>query len=212
LCAGTGSRLGLSVTKALIKINETMLIQYHLNRLSADFDLVFVVVGFQLKEVIINSKDYWENIVYVINHSYSSKGPGHSLFLAVKYINNSIFVLDCDLIISRKSYLECLRLKHEFLGVSENRSNNPITVKLNNDKVISFDKSFSDSVTFEIERKDLEWTGPLNIHSSKIKSTDGQIFELLENLLPMSMFKVNAFDIDTMSDYVYAQQVFRNYQ
>ena len=212
LCAGTGSRLGLSVTKALLKINELTLIGYHLTRLTADFDLVFVVVGFQSQDVILNSKFYGENIVYVLNRSYAIKGPGHSLYLATKYIDNKILVFDCDLVISKNSYYDCLRMNFEFIGCADKKSSSPVTVRLSDNKVIAFEKTLIYSRNTSTDRSLLEWTGPLKIHTSKVKDTGGQVFELLESLLPIDLLRVDAFDIDTMSEYIYAQKVFKEYQ
>ena len=58
-CAGIGSRLGLNKVKCLVEINGKSLISWQLDQL-IDFDIVFVVIGFQSEDVIkhIEKEDY----------------------------------------------------------------------------------------------------------------------------------------------------------
>ena len=59
-CAGTGNRLGLGTTKALVEIEGKPLIIHHLEKLKDEKD-IRVVVGFQAEKVIRVVNEYRRN-------------------------------------------------------------------------------------------------------------------------------------------------------
>ena len=68
-CAGIGSRLGLGLTKALVKINGQSLISLQL-KMFKDVEDVRIVVGFQANDIIEEVLKYRKDVVFVFNHRY----------------------------------------------------------------------------------------------------------------------------------------------
>jgi choline kinase len=82
-CAGTGSRLGLAKTKALITIGNKTLISYQLE-LFKDVEDLRIVVGFQANDVINEVLKCRKDVIFVYNHNYFETKTGASFYLGAK--------------------------------------------------------------------------------------------------------------------------------
>jgi len=202
-CAGRGSRLGLSTTKALIKFREKALIQWHLERTS-EIEDVRVVVGFQARDVIESAQIVRKDVIYVFNHDYFSTGAGFSLFLGSKYANEFTIAWDGDLIVHHGDIERCLAFQGEFLGVSPRVTNDAVRAILDIDEALV--TSFSRQGDYPFE-----WSGPSKFRTINIRDVSGHVFEGLNERLPLPALIVRAFDIDTPEDYEFAKRNARSY-
>ena len=74
-CAGIGSRLGLGLTKALLKINGRSLISLQLE-LFKDVEDLRIVVGFQANDIIEEVLKYRSDVTFIFNHRYFETKTG----------------------------------------------------------------------------------------------------------------------------------------
>ncbi len=189
-CAGIGSRLGLAQTKALLNIEGKSLIAWQLG-LFKDIEDIRIVVGFQAKAVIKEVLKYRKDAIFVYNHNYFETKTGASFYLGAKDANEYVIEYDGDLLVHPDDIKKCL-VEEEYIAYSEKTSDEAVFVRTDEQgNVLSFSKKDGD----------YEWTGPACIKKSKLKYSTGNVFNQLEEHLPMKGIKIRAQDIDTYEDY-----------
>lgn len=189
-CAGIGSRLGLAKTKALLNIEGKSLIAWQLE-LFKDVEDIRIVVGFQAKAVIKEVLKYRKDAIFVYNHNYFETKTGASFYLGAKDANEYVIEYDGDLLVHPDDIKKCL-VEEEYIAYSEKTSDEAVFVRTDEQgNVLSFSKKDGD----------YEWTGPACIKKSKLKYSTGNVFNQLEEHLPMKGIKIRAQDIDTYEDY-----------
>jgi hypothetical protein len=98
---------------------------------------------------------------------------------------------DGDLLVHPNDIKRCLEID-EYIAYSDKTSTEAVFVKTDEDgNVLAFSRS----------EGDYEWTGPASIKRDKVKYTSGNVFNQLEEYLPMKGIKIRACDIDTYEDY-----------
>ncbi len=190
-CAGIGSRLGLSTTKALIDFNGRSLISYQLELLK-DVENIRVVVGFQANDVIKEVLKYRKDAIFVFNHNYFETKTGASYYLGAKDGNEFAIEYDGDLVVHPDDMKMLLEQESEWIAYSDKTSDDGIFVKTN---------SIGDVLAFSTELGNYEWTGPCCIRKEKVKYSPNHVYNQLEPYLPMRGIKIRAYDIDTYDDY-----------
>jgi choline kinase len=189
-CAGIGSRLGLATTKALIKIEGKSLIAWQLE-LFKEVEDIRIVIGFQANDVITEVLKYRKDVIFVYNHNYFDTKTGASFYLGSKHANEYVIEYDGDLLLHPDDVKHCLDAG-EFIGYSEKISDEAVFVRTN---------EIGDVLSFSRTHGDYEWTGPACIKRDKLKYTSENVFNQLEEYLPMKGLKLKACDIDTYQDY-----------
>ena len=197
--AGIGSRLGLSKTKVLLKINKNSLLKWHLNNFKNIEDLR-IVIGYQSNEVIKETLKYRKDILFVYNHDYFYTKTGYSYYLGAKYANRYVIEWDGDLIVNPK-YVNKLLIQKEYVAGSKILSENPVFLEVVKNKVINF----SDT------NGNFEWSGPCCLKKEKIIKHKGNVFEILKPYLPIEFKKIEAMDIDTYEDYKNAKKLLKDF-
>ncbi len=190
-CAGVGARLGLGMTKALIKIAGKPLIQWQLELFKEVEDLR-IVVGYQAKHIMDEVLKTRKNVVFINNHNYFETKTGASLYLGAKDAREYVVAWDGDLLVHPDDIADCLAPGVEYVGYSDISSDDAMFVHT--------DKN-GDVVRFSRQNGDYEWTGPACIRKDKLAYTSENVFNQFENYLPMRGLKVRAMDIDTYDDY-----------
>ena len=108
LSAGQGKRLRPltdSMPKALLKINNTTLLERHLTALQEyGFHDIIIVVGFHKDSIynLIAGKDFRLNISFVENEIFHKTRSSYSLWLALQNCEDSIIFMDADLFYEMK--------------------------------------------------------------------------------------------------------------
>lgn len=190
-CAGIGSRLGLAKTKALITIEGKSLIAWQLELLQNVED-VRIVIGFQAKDVVDEVLKYRKDVIFVYNHNYFDTKTGASFYLGAKNANEYVIEYDGDLLVHPDDLKMCLACNEEYAAYSDKISDDGIYVKTGvNGDILSFSK----------QEGDYEWTGPLGIKKEKVKFSSCNVYNQIEEYLPMRGMKIRACDIDTYPDY-----------
>jgi len=193
-CAGTGSRLGLSMTKALIKIQDQSLISLQLKQLSSWSD-IRVVVGYQASDVIKEARAVNPNVIFVYNHDYFHTLTGASFFLGARHGKFLSIAWDGDLLVHPKDMPSVFECNEEFIGSSSIVSDEPVFVKVDSKMMV---RSFSRS------QGDYEWVGPAGIYRDKVVYNKENIYNIFEKHLPIKCLFIESRDIDTYDDYLRA--------
>lgn len=189
-CAGMGTRLGIGSTKALVHLCGTPLIIRLLENLK-DYDDIRIVVGYQADKVIKLVNEYRKDIMYVFNYDYESTGPAASMSKALVSVRENVIVLDGDLVVNPLDFRTFLNYQGECIPYSLKTSDEPITVRVEDQKVINFlDKD-----------SEYEWPGMLKIKRENLSRGQGYIYEVLNPLLPFPTICLRTRSIDTQDDY-----------
>lgn len=190
-CAGMGTRFGIGVTKALVDIAGKPLIIRQLEMLNKVKD-VRIVVGFQAEKVIDLVKNYRSDIMFAFNNDYKTTGTGASLSKGMINANEYIVALDGDLLVHPNDMAMVLDSQYECIGGGTPTTDNPVLMTLDkDDRVIEFSR----------DRGELEWTGLAQIKSSRLKSGDGHVYQMIEPLLPIKAVRIRTREVDTVNDY-----------
>lgn len=200
-CAGIGSRLGLATTKALINIEGRSLISWQLDMFK-EIEDIRIVVGFQANDVINEVLKYRRDVIFAYNHNYFETKTGASFYLGARHANEYVIEYDGDLLVHPEDMKELLETEGEYIAYADKMSDDAVYVKVN---------SIGDVLAFSRENGDFEWTGPACIRKNKVKYNSGNVFNQLENYLPMRGIKIRACDIDTYNDYQRAVDIVKEW-
>ncbi|MBA0180426.1 HAD-IB family phosphatase [Pectobacterium carotovorum] len=201
-CAGIGSRLGLSKTKALIEFNGKTLIELQLSWFS-DVEDIRVVVGFQYSDVIHAALNVRSDVIFVFNHDYFHNKTGASLYLGSKTANEYVIAWDGDLIVHPEDMARCINYDGEYVGCSSLISDDPVLVNVD---------EYGCVTSFSLDKGNYEWSGPACLLRDKIKFSDQNVFDQINEYLPLPALVIRARDIDTYADYVNAKAFFEEWE
>jgi HAD superfamily phosphoserine phosphatase-like hydrolase len=199
--AGLGSRLGLGLTKALMKINGRSLISWQLN-LFRDVEDLRIVIGFQARDVIEEVCKYRKDVIFCYNHRYFETKTGASFYLGARHANAYVMEWDGDLLVHPDDLKQILALEGEFLCYAEKSSEEAVWVRTDGNGYVH---------AFSRDSGDWEWTGPVCINKEHLSYSADNVFNIIERVLPIRGVKVQAFDIDTYHDYQLVQEKTRDW-
>ena len=201
-CAGIGSRLGLGLTKALVKINGRSLISWQLE-LFKDVEDVRIVVGFQANDIIEEVLKYRQDVVFIFNHRYFETKTGASFYLGARHANEYILEWDGDLLVHPEDVKKILTIDDEYICYADITSEDAVFVKTDeNGNVLQFSR----------EEGDYEWTGPACIKKENLFYCTQNVYNMFEPYLPMKGIKVRAYDIDTYNDYIRVSEIIKDWK
>lgn len=200
-CAGIGSRLGLGLTKALLKINGRSLISWQLEQFSEVED-IRIVVGFQAKSIIEEVLRIRKDVTFVFNHLYFETKTGASFYLGAKDARDDIIEWDGDLLVHPDDVKTILNTEGEFICYSDITSDGAVFCKTDEDGNV---------LAFSRENGDYEWTGPACIKKSNLTYSSNNVYNIFERVLPMKGMKIRAYDIDTYNDYKRVSEITKHW-
>ncbi|WP_065219907.1 MULTISPECIES: phosphocholine cytidylyltransferase family protein [Butyricimonas] len=201
-CAGIGSRLGLGLTKALVKINGRSLISWQLE-LFKDVEDVRIVVGFQANEIIEEVLKYRKDVIFIFNHHYFETKTGASFYLGARHANEYILEWDGDLLVHPDDVKKILNTEGEFVCYADITSEDAVFVKTDEDGNV---------LQFSRDEGDYEWTGPACIKKENLFYCTQNVYNLFEPYLPMKGMNVRAYDIDTYNDYLRVSEIVKDWK
>ncbi|MGA2470384.1 MAG: NTP transferase domain-containing protein [Solirubrobacteraceae bacterium] len=200
-CAGEGRRLGVGKTKALVSVLGRPIIDWHM-RMLRDVEDVVVVVGHQAHEVVEAVSPWRSDVIFAINHAYSTTGTAASLALGCAGAQGDVISLDGDLLVDPAYFAGFLAEDTPpCLGVAPRTTTDAVLVE------ISGVGEHRTANSFSYETGGLEWTGLLRVPAELVleahdrHATSGHVFEMLSPHLPLAVRDVNAREIDTADDY-----------
>lgn len=206
-CAGTGSRLGLGTTKALVEILGHPLIYWQLALLNS-VDDIRVVVGHDAPKVIEVVRRLRPNAMFVFNHEFRSTGTAASLASALRGTASDaeILSLDGDLLVEPQDLAYFLEHTGARLGLIDTISSDPVFAICDDTdtSVIGFTRA-------EPPGKQFEWSGLCRLPAADLKRSVEEglsrrhVFEMLAQRLPIPFRIIEAREIDTPQDFARAE-------
>jgi choline kinase len=188
--AGLGSRMGLDVPKALLTVAGRPLIAWQLALLD-DVPDVRVVIGYRAAEVADLVFDLRPDAMVVLNHRFASSGTASSLMRGAAGLpTDAVVSLDCDLVVHPEDLWHFINADADVLGVVPVQSTEPVFVGVGDGVALDFVRSPAPNA--------LEWSGLVRFDPSHpgLGSTQGHVFELIRNLLPMPVRHIRAREVD----------------
>lgn len=192
--AGIGSRLGMGLTKALVRIAGKPLIAWQLELLS-DVEDVRIVVGYQAEQVMEEALLWRKNVSFFFNPDFLSTGPAQSLTIGTKDALGMVLSLDGDVLVHPEDLAEIIRSDDELIGICDVSTDEPLYVNT----IVTL--AGLRAVSFSRESGSHEWTGLVQIHADKLQSGYKYVYQMVEPYLPLSAVKVRSCEIDTPRDY-----------
>ena len=200
-CAGIGSRLGLGLTKALVKINGQSLISLQL-KMFKDVEDVRIVVGFQANDIIEEVLKYRKDVVFVFNHRYFETKTGTSYYLGARHAYDRTLEWDGDLLVHPDDVRTILNTEGEFICYGDITSDDAVYVQTDEEgRVLRFSR----------ESGDYEWTGPACLKRGNLIYSTQNVYNIFERCRPMRGIKVRAYDIDTYDDYTRVSKIIKDW-
>lgn len=199
--AGTGSRIGLNVPKALIEVGGEPILVRQLQALrAAGVEDIVVVAGYRAEQVLELVSSIDREVVVTINHDYSATGTAASLRLGAAVASENVLAVDGDVLfdpVDIALVLEC----GPSLAVTALTSDDPVYARLSVDRtqVIGLSQVDNDS-------DELEWVGIAYFSRTiALAFGDGHVYPELSRLLPARAVYVDAVEIDYPDDIARAE-------
>ena len=197
-CAGSGNRLGLNNTKCLLNINDTIKIIDILLDAVESIPNVFITTGYNEEEVIEYISTKRDDVIFVRNPNYASTNASYSVNIALQFIKDSFICIDGDLILNKKDFkhfiTKCSKAERCILGYTETNTEEPVYVKLNDNKqIVGFSRK---------EKEKYEWCGITFIHKKdNINFNKQWLDQCVQNLIPIDGCNIEAYEVDTPKDF-----------
>lgn len=189
-CAGMGTRLGIGTTKALVDIDGMPLIIRQLELLR-NFNDIRIVVGFQAERLIEIVKSYRKDVMFAFNYQYETTGVADSLRKGLIGARENILSLDGDILINPDDFGAFIATPGDLLAITPILSAEPVMVTVENGVVKHLSKS----------EGNMQWPGIVKISRDKLTGMSSHVYDVLNEVLPISAFIVRAREIDTQEDY-----------
>lgn len=203
--AGVGSRLGLNRAKCMVEVAGKTLLQHHMERLT-HIENIWVVVGYQEDDVMLEAKRLRPDSIIVRNPDYLKTNTLQSIWLVARLLDEPLLIIDADTVIENKSFDDFMSLAKQnnaLIGVSTFTTSDGVRV-LTDEK-----KKLVTGFTRETDSS-LEWTGIALITPEMAINQPIFVYESLASFLPLPLFEINAFDIDTIQDLDMAKSITTN--
>ena len=207
--AGAGSRMKSTSSKPMTKVGDKKLIQYGIDVLLACGINKIHIIYSKYSEDVLQLKEKYKDINFVkqeiINGSLTT-------FNFIENVCKPPFlVLDCDIIFSQTDFLEMLKtIKDDdyadgyFAVVSRPMPDSPKYIKLNNNRIIDFNKNgFTDGYSGGMIYLWNNFPSELSKEFYKKNNSLGAFYnQLVKKEVIKAMFIKQLEDIDTMEDVI----------
>ncbi|SCH01035.1 bifunctional N-acetylglucosamine-1-phosphate uridyltransferase/glucosamine-1-phosphate acetyltransferase [uncultured Clostridium sp.] len=191
-CAGMGTRLGIGTTKALVEINGKTILERQLELLK-DFKDIRITVGYQAEKVIEVVNNIRKDVMFIFNYDYKHTGNATNFCKSLIGANEYVIEIEGDLLINAEDLKNLVEYSGECIGGTSISSDEPVYMCVECGLVR----------TFSLNNGNKEWMGLAKIKTEHFTKKEGNIYEILETLLPLPFLEVRArnIDIDTPEDY-----------
>ena len=180
LAAGTGSRLGLGVPKALVPVAGRPIIEWQLDALMGHE--ITVVAGHMADAV---ARQVSGRARIIVSRDFACTSPCHSIGLAGG--DSLHLILDGDLLLMGGAFP-----RHPFIGVCPPRSEEPVYVEVGPSGMAE---------RFGTAPTGLEWACVFAWRPSFFAGRrTGHVYEALAPELPLPAVAVDCFEVDTPAD------------
>jgi choline kinase len=196
--AGMGTRLGMSMPKALVELRGKPILTRQLEML-ADVADVVIVAGYRSQLVLDLLRTVRPSARVALNHEFTSTGTAASLVKGAALARDWIVSLDGDLLVRPEDLQAVLAHPGPCLGVIPTRSTAPVHAELDGDEMVV-------DLSQERETK-WEWSGLAKIEREVALSLGRRhVFSGLVPHLPIRAIAIDCVEIDDLDDLEYADR------
>lgn len=199
--AGMGTRLGIGSTKALVDIDGVPLIIRQLELLR-NYNDIRIVVGFQAQRLIKAIKEYRRDIMFCFNYRYETTGVADSLRKGLLAARENILSLDGDILINPEDFAAFCAHQEESIAISPIKTSEPVYATVDDGFVRRLSKT----------EGNMQWPGIMKVRTERICDGFSQVYDVLNEILPLPAFRIRCREIDTQEDYDRAIEWFENGQ
>lgn len=204
--AGLGSRLGLGLPKAMLKIGGITLLSRQVKLLSQHVSKIHIVVGYREELIIEHCARFHREVVLIRNKDYRNTNTAYSYDIGARGIQGKTLFMDGDLIIDGRSmdaFISAARKVPAIAGITIAKSDQAVYVQTDWNDIRSYRqvKEFSREVPTEFEWANVV-VGPPDLMSG----TTGFVYQQLEKMLPLPAFELELEEVDTPDDLERAQR------
>ncbi len=201
--AGCGSRLGMKLPKSLVKVAGRSMLEWQLGEMCPSVQGVRIVVGYLGERVAELARHLRPSIEVIVNENWKTTKTAASLSLGMEGVAGRCVSLDGDLLVHPDDFRELLLIDHDMIGITEVNSSQPVFAVV--------DEQGRCSEMSYTKLSPYEWTGLVNFWPKYVAAGQGNVFEMIECLLPAPTMKVRCCEIDTPADLLNAARVWPQY-
>lgn len=196
--AGRGSRLGKNIPKSLVKVGERFMLDWQLTEMCRHVENVFIVVGYMAEDVSTLARSLRPDIRVVVNERWASTKTGGSLSLGAALVQQRCLSLDGDLLVAPDDLELILGSTTDLIGISSPASKQPVFAQLDGN-------GYCHGFSYD-DPSPWEWTGLVNFDPKHITLSDGNVFEMVESILPIQTCCVRCVEVDMVEDLELAER------
>jgi choline kinase len=201
--AGCGSRLKMNMPKSLVAINGRTILDWQLTEMCRSVSRVRMVVGYMGDQVAQLARRLRPSIEILVNDRWRETKTAASLSLGMAGVQGRCVSLDGDLLVHPADFQNLLSLQQDAIGVCDANSSHPVFAIV--------DQS-GDCTAMSYDRvTPFEWTGLVNFSPDTVTPSTGNVFEMIEVLLPAPVVNVRCCEVDTPADFIRANQIWPRY-
>jgi len=190
--AGCGSRLGKGIPKSLVHVGARRILHWQLSEMCHFGDDVKIVVGFQGDEVAAFARNLFPRIQVLYNADWRTTKTAASLTIGAATADGRCLSLDGDLLVHPWDFRLLVNSVSDVIGITPVNSSQPVYAQLDNSgRCTSF--SFGEITPWE-------WTGLVNFDRRRVPGCNGNVFEMIQCLLPAPVMRVRTVEVDTLDD------------
>jgi hypothetical protein len=174
---------------------------YHQLKAIPSWADIHLVLGFKANEIVqwFEGSDgkQFKNVTIHLNMDYEHTGPAHSVRIGMKHnTNESIIILDGDVIPERKRFKELISSNGNTIGIRKRGSQTPSPAAIiypGSERIERFIESHSQKFVYE-------WACVCKISQKFIETNEYYIYQSLDRFFPAYTKLVDFPEIDTQED------------
>ncbi len=151
-----------------------------------------VVVGYQGEAVARLARSIRPNVNVLFNENWEVTKTAASLSLGAATACGRCISLDGDLLVAPADFAALLAAPGDIVGVAVPSTSHPLFARVDQcGRCVGF--SYTTAT-------DWEWTGLVNFDATQLPGCQGNVFEMIDCLLPVATLEVQCVEVDTPED------------
>jgi CTP:molybdopterin cytidylyltransferase MocA len=189
--------LGRGLPKALIPVCGKPILEWQLSLLCRNVRDVYVVVGYMADAVADFARSIRPDVRIVVNARWETTKTAASLSLGASLAGGRCLSLDGDLLVSPADFERLLLCDGDVIGVCAPVSSQPVYARLD-ERMRCTGFSYDHATPWE-------WTGLTVFDARTVPTGEGNVFEMIDCLLPAPAMTVRSVEVDTPDDLLIAE-------
>jgi choline kinase len=191
----------MNLPKCLVPVAGRRIIDYQLELLE-EIEDVRIVIGFRRELVIQHVKTVRPDAIFVCNHQYATTANLQSLYLGAKGLEDPCLVIDGDVIPepgSFRRFLAACEGDMPLVAITPASSTDAVYAMVDPEERLL--RAFT-----RAPDSPWEWPGIAYLSPAMIEDHKTFVYQQLEKYLPMKVFPIECWEVDTPEDLVRASE------